>query len=47
MEMNKLIAEFVLRFDCSFVDPQQDWVIENDWFVRQRGFRVTLAEHKA
>ena len=47
MEMNKLIPELVLRFDISTAEPDYDWTVHNDWFVKQKDFRVRVRERKA
>ena len=45
MELSKLIPELVLRFDFEMADgPAAEWTLLNDWFVRQKGFRVRLYE---
>lgn len=47
MELEKLIAELVLRFDINFADPGHDWTVRNDWFVKPEDFRVRVRDRKA
>ena len=44
MEINKLIPELVTRFNFELEDPEREWTVHNDWFVRQSGvkFRVKM-----
>ena len=46
MEMSKLIPELVLRFDIEMADKDAEWTVYNDWFVKQEGFRVKVAERQ-
>lgn len=47
MELEKLIAELVLRFDFSLADPSHDWTVNNDWFVKPEDFRVKVKDNQA
>ena len=44
MEVNKLIAELVLRFDFEYADPKHDWTVHSDWFVVQSDFQVRVRQ---
>ena len=46
MELSKLIAELVLRFDIGFAGPDHDWSVSREGFVYPEGFfgRVTERE---
>ena len=46
LEISKLIPELVLRFDLELAEPEKEWTIYNDWFVRQRDFRVRVSERQ-
>lgn len=46
MELGKLIAELVRRFDIVFAGPTQDWTIRSDGFVKPEDFLVRLTERK-
>lgn len=46
MELSKLIAELVLRFDVIFAGPNQDWTVRSDGFVKPEDFLVRVAERK-
>ncbi len=47
MELEKVIAEIVFRFDVSIADPGHDWTVHNDWFVKPEDFQVRLKDRKA
>jgi hypothetical protein len=47
MELEKMIPEFVLRFDVSLADPNHDWTVHNDGFVKPQDFQVRLRDRKA
>lgn len=47
MELEKVIAEIVTRFDISLADPERDWTVCNDWFVRQYDYNVKVKERVA
>ena len=40
MELDKLIAELVLRFDISLADPNHDWTVHDDRFIKPQDFWV-------
>lgn len=43
LELNKLIPELVLSFDFEMAGGNEaDWTIVNDWFVKQKDFRVKV-----
>lgn len=42
MEIQKLIPELVMRYDLEFEQPQREWVVYNDWFVKQEGVLVRV-----
>lgn len=46
MELSKLIAELVLRFDITFAGPNQDWTVRSDGFVKPEDFLVRMTERK-
>lgn len=46
MELEKLVAEFVVRFDISLADPEHDWTLRNDWFVKPEDFQVRLKDRE-
>lgn len=46
MELEKLIAELVFRFDISIADPAHDWTVHNDWFVKPEDFQVRLRDRR-
>ena len=46
MELSKLIPELVLRFDIRFADPNHDWTVHNDGFVKPEDFLVRLTKRK-
>ena len=46
MELSKLIVELVLRFDISLADPNHDWTVYSDGFVKPQDFQVRLTEKK-
>ena len=46
MEMNKLIAELMLRFDIEMAEKDAEWTVYNDWFVKQEGFRVKVSKRQ-
>lgn len=47
MELSKLIPELVMRFDVAFEEPEKEWVVRNDWFVRQEGVQVKIRKRGA
>ncbi|KAJ9299754.1 hypothetical protein DTO271G3_2638 [Paecilomyces variotii] len=46
LEIYKTVATFVLAFHMQLADPQQEWKIQNSWFVRQEGINVRLSPRK-
>ena len=46
MEMSKLIPELVLRFDIEMAEKDAEWIVYNDWFVKQEGFRVKIGKRR-
>ena len=47
MELSKLIPELLLRFDISFAEPNHDWTVHSDGFVKPKDFLVRLTKRKA
>ena len=48
MQLNKVIPELVLNLDFELVGgPGAEWTLLNDWFVRQKDFRVKIATRSA
>ncbi|KAF7589518.1 hypothetical protein BBP40_004183 [Aspergillus hancockii] len=43
LEVYKVIATLVSRYDIKLVDPRRDWKTHNSFFVRQEGIDVTLS----
>lgn len=37
LEMSKLVPQVLRRFDFELADPTKEWVMEDYWFVQQRG----------
>ena len=46
MELSKLIPELVMRFDIGFADPNHDWTVNSDGFVKPEDFLVRLTKRK-
>ena len=44
--MNKIIPELVLRFDIEMAEKDAEWIVYNDWFVKQEGFRVKVSKRQ-
>ena len=44
LEMSKVIPELYRRFDFALEKPDEDWELDNVWFVKQEfSCRVSLA----
>ena len=46
MELSKLIPELVLRFHFDLVNPEREWTVHNDWFVRVQDFPVIVSKRE-
>ena len=46
MEINKLLPEVVMRFDFEFEDPEREWTVHNDWFVKQKSIKIKVRRRK-
>lgn len=46
MEVNKLLPEVVMRFDLEFEEPEREWTVHNDWFVRQQNIKARVRSRK-
>lgn len=46
MEIHKLIPLLVLNFDFAFANPDHDWTVHNDWFVKQENFQVSVSRRE-
>ena len=46
MEINKLLPEVVMRFDFEFEDPEREWTVHDDWFVKQEDIKVKVKRRK-
>lgn len=46
MELSKLIAELVMKFDIIFAGPNQDWTVRSDGFAKPEDFLVRVVERK-
>ena len=42
MEIKKVVAELVLRFDFEFEHPEREWTVNNDWFMKQQDVKVRV-----
>lgn len=42
MEVYKIVATLVGRFEISLVDPEREWVVTGSWFPRQKGLICKL-----
>ena len=42
MEINKLVAELVMRFDFEYADPDRDWDVVADWLVVPSNLQVKV-----
>lgn len=45
LEVYKVLATLVSRYDIDLVDPKRDWKTHNSFFVRQSGIEVKLSHH--
>jgi cytochrome P450 len=43
VEVYKVLATLISRYDISFVDPTKEWSTHNSFFVRQTGIEVKLS----
>jgi len=43
LEVYKVLATLVSRYNVSLVDPSKDWVVHNSFFMRQTGINVKLS----
>lgn len=43
LEVYKVLATIVSRYNVSLVDPSKDWVVHNSFFMRQTGINVKLS----
>lgn len=43
VEVYKVLATLISRYDISFVDPNREWSTHNSFFVRQSGIEVKLS----
>ncbi|KAJ5910342.1 hypothetical protein N7504_004985 [Penicillium tannophilum] len=43
VEVYKVLATLISRYDISFVDPAREWSTHNSFFVRQSGIEVKLS----
>lgn len=46
LEVYKVLATIVSRYDVRLVDPGKEWVVHNSFFMRQRGVNVKLSHRK-
>ncbi|OQE15890.1 hypothetical protein PENSTE_c026G05329 [Penicillium steckii] len=46
LEIYKVLATIVSRYDVRLVDPGKEWVVHNSFFMRQRGINVKLSHRK-
>lgn len=46
MKVNKLLPEVVMRFDLEFEEPEREWTVHNDWFVRQQNIKARVGSRK-
>ncbi|KAI1337030.1 putative PDA-like cytochrome P450 monooxygenase [Xylariaceae sp. FL0016] len=46
MEVYKVIATLVVRYDIELAEPDAEWEIQNSFFVRQKGIYVHLSPRK-
>jgi cytochrome P450 len=42
MEVYKMVATLVNRFDIEIVDPNREWEVTGSWFLRQKGLDCRL-----
>ena len=42
LEIYKIVATLLLKYEMEFVDPKKEWQVQNSWFVRQSGIDVNL-----
>ncbi|KAJ5611906.1 hypothetical protein N7528_009011 [Penicillium herquei] len=43
LEVHKVLATLISRYDIAFVDPTKEWETHNSFFVRQSGIKVKLS----
>lgn len=46
LEVYKVLATLVSRYDIRLVDPKRDWETQNSFFVRQSGIKVRLSRRE-
>ena len=45
LELNKVIPELVLNLDFQMAEGSAgEWTLLNDWFVRQKNFKVRISK---
>ncbi|KAI7354837.1 benzoate 4-monooxygenase cytochrome-like protein P450 [Hortaea werneckii] len=42
LEIYKVTATLLLRYNIQLTDPKREWDLQNSWFVRQSGIEVTI-----
>lgn len=42
LQVYKLVASLINRYDVELVNPTKDWKVINSWFMRQEGLKVML-----
>ena len=46
LEVYKVIATLVSRYNIDLVDPKEEWKTQNSFFVRQSGIKVRLSRRQ-
>ena len=44
VEVYKVVATLVARYDIELVHPEREWEVINSWFMRQEGLEVQLSK---
>ncbi|KAI1772199.1 cytochrome P450 [Hypoxylon cercidicola] len=47
MEVYKVVATLISRFEIELVDPKQEWEVVGSWFPRQKGLQCNIIKRRA
>ena len=46
LEMHKLVAALLIRYDFRLAEPGKEWTTKNSWLVSQEGLNVVLSRRE-
>lgn len=46
LELYKIVATLIRKYEISLVDPDQPWVVTGSWFPRQKGLKCYLKKRE-